>query len=173
MYSRTRVRLPPPPDFARPTRLRASSWQALYQPKSVTPKQRSCEGGGGPPARFLDLTPTSPRRIKHSHAAAISAGSRTGRNPRRHRIANFQSFAKIYESAVRSVRTREIGGDHASVIQQRISRRSWRITRRWWPSTFMFYNFGRVHQTLRVTPAMETGIADHVWSIEEIVGLLG
>jgi hypothetical protein len=38
---------------------------------------------------------------------------------------------------------------------------------------FMHYNFGRVHQTLRVTPAMEAGIADHVWSIEEIVGLLG
>ena len=38
---------------------------------------------------------------------------------------------------------------------------------------FMWYNFGRVHQTIRVTPAMEAGIADHVWSIEEIVGLLG
>ena len=37
---------------------------------------------------------------------------------------------------------------------------------------FMFYNFGRVHQTLRVTPAMEAGISDHVWSIEDIVGLL-
>jgi hypothetical protein len=37
---------------------------------------------------------------------------------------------------------------------------------------FMWYNFGRVHQTLRVTPAMEAGIADHVWSVEEIVGLL-
>lgn len=37
---------------------------------------------------------------------------------------------------------------------------------------FMYYNFGRVHQTLRVTPAMEAGIADHVWSIEEIVQLL-
>ena len=37
---------------------------------------------------------------------------------------------------------------------------------------FMYYNFGRVHQTLRVTPAVEVGIADHVWSIEEIVGLL-
>lgn len=38
---------------------------------------------------------------------------------------------------------------------------------------FMYYNFARVHQTLRVTPAMEAGIADHVWSVEEIVGLLG
>jgi IS1 family transposase len=37
---------------------------------------------------------------------------------------------------------------------------------------FMYYNFGKIHQTLRVTPAMEAGVADHVWSIEEIVGLL-
>ena len=37
---------------------------------------------------------------------------------------------------------------------------------------FMYYNFGRVHQTLRVTPAMEAGVTDHVWSIKEIVGLL-
>ncbi len=37
---------------------------------------------------------------------------------------------------------------------------------------FMYYNFGRIHQTLRVTPAMEAGISGHVWSIEEIVGLL-
>jgi hypothetical protein len=37
---------------------------------------------------------------------------------------------------------------------------------------YMHYNFCRVHQTLRVTPAMEAGIADHVWSIEELVALL-
>jgi IS1 family transposase len=37
---------------------------------------------------------------------------------------------------------------------------------------FMYYNFCRVHQTLRVTPAMEAGIANHVWSLEELVGLL-
>jgi hypothetical protein len=37
---------------------------------------------------------------------------------------------------------------------------------------FMYYNFGRIHQALRVTPAMEAGIADHVWSIEGIVALL-
>jgi hypothetical protein len=35
-----------------------------------------------------------------------------------------------------------------------------------------FYNFCRVHQTLRVTPAMEAGLTDHVWSLEELVGLL-
>jgi IS1 family transposase len=35
----------------------------------------------------------------------------------------------------------------------------------------VYYNFARIHQTLRVTPAMEAGVSDHVWSIEEIVRL--
>jgi hypothetical protein len=37
---------------------------------------------------------------------------------------------------------------------------------------FMFYNYCRIHQTLRVTPAMEAGLTDHVWEIEELVRLL-
>lgn len=47
---------------------------------------------------------------------------------------------------------------------------------------FMFYNFARIHQTLRVTPAMEArvmlpdgkekAVADHVWTVEEIVALV-
>jgi hypothetical protein len=37
---------------------------------------------------------------------------------------------------------------------------------------FMYYNFCRVHQTLRVTPAMEAGISDHIWTSDELVGLL-
>jgi IS1 family transposase len=37
---------------------------------------------------------------------------------------------------------------------------------------FLHYNFARIHQTLRITPAMAAGIADHVWSVEEIVALL-
>jgi hypothetical protein len=36
----------------------------------------------------------------------------------------------------------------------------------------MDYNFARINKTLRVTPAMAAGIADHVWSLEEIA-LLG
>ena len=31
------------------------------------------------------------------------------------------------------------------------------------------YNFARIHKTLRVTPAMQSGLSDHVWSLEEIV----
>jgi IS1 family transposase len=37
---------------------------------------------------------------------------------------------------------------------------------------FMYYNFGRIHQTLRVTPAMAAGVSDHVWDLAEIVGLI-
>jgi len=37
---------------------------------------------------------------------------------------------------------------------------------------FMHYNFARIHQTLRITPAMAAGVSDHVWSLEEIVNLL-
>lgn len=36
---------------------------------------------------------------------------------------------------------------------------------------FMHYNFCRVHKTLRVTPAMEAGLTDHVWEIEELLQL--
>lgn len=34
---------------------------------------------------------------------------------------------------------------------------------------FAYYNFCRVHKTLRVTPAMEAGITDHVWTIAELI----
>ena len=37
---------------------------------------------------------------------------------------------------------------------------------------FMYYNYCRIHQTLRVTPAMEAGLADHVWEVEELIDLL-
>jgi len=34
---------------------------------------------------------------------------------------------------------------------------------------FAYYNFCRTHRTIRVTPAMEAGIADHVWTIAELL----
>ena len=35
-----------------------------------------------------------------------------------------------------------------------------------------YYNFCRIHQSWRVRPAMEAGLTDQVWSLEELVGLL-
>jgi len=36
----------------------------------------------------------------------------------------------------------------------------------------MHYNFVRVHQTLKTTPAVAAGVANHIWTVEEIIGLL-
>jgi hypothetical protein len=41
-----------------------------------------------------------------------------------------------------------------------------------WRSIFVFYNFVRQHQTLRVSPAMAAGISDRLWSMEDIVALI-
>jgi IS1 family transposase len=37
---------------------------------------------------------------------------------------------------------------------------------------FMYYNFVRIHRTLKVTPAMAAGVTDHLWEIEDIIRLL-
>jgi hypothetical protein len=37
---------------------------------------------------------------------------------------------------------------------------------------FVFYNFVRIHKTLRVTPAMAAGISDRLWSMQDIVALM-
>jgi hypothetical protein len=34
---------------------------------------------------------------------------------------------------------------------------------------FAYYNFCRIHQTLRITPAMQAGITDHIWTIAELL----
>jgi hypothetical protein len=37
---------------------------------------------------------------------------------------------------------------------------------------FTFYNWTRIHKTLRTTPAMAAGLTDHVWTMDEIIGLM-
>lgn len=37
---------------------------------------------------------------------------------------------------------------------------------------FTWYNFGRIHQTLKMTPAQKAGIANHAWTVEEMIALL-
>jgi hypothetical protein len=34
---------------------------------------------------------------------------------------------------------------------------------------FAYYNFSRVHKTLRVTPAMESGLTGHIWTLAELL----
>ncbi len=37
---------------------------------------------------------------------------------------------------------------------------------------FMYYNFVKIHQSLRTTPAMATGVTERLWEVEDLVGLL-
>ena len=37
---------------------------------------------------------------------------------------------------------------------------------------FMHYNFVRIHQTLKVTPAMEAGVTDHLWTVEDVIAMV-
>lgn len=37
---------------------------------------------------------------------------------------------------------------------------------------FMYYNFARIHQTLRITPAMAAGVTDRLWDVSDIVGVI-
>jgi hypothetical protein len=37
---------------------------------------------------------------------------------------------------------------------------------------FVFYNFVRIHKTLKVTPAMAAGVSDRLWSMEDVVALI-
>jgi IS1 family transposase len=47
--------------------------------------------------------------------------------------------------------------------------KKWENLRAAYALWFAFFNFCRVHKTLRCTPAMEAGIADHVWSVRELL----
>lgn len=38
---------------------------------------------------------------------------------------------------------------------------------------YMWCNFGRIHKSPRITPAMAAGVSDHVWTLEELVSLVG
>lgn len=41
---------------------------------------------------------------------------------------------------------------------------------RWAVAIFVaWFNFCRVHQTLRVTPAMQAGLTDHIWTLQELL----
>jgi hypothetical protein len=47
--------------------------------------------------------------------------------------------------------------------------KKWQNHKRQLALYFMHYNFCRIDQTLHVTPAMDAGLTDHVWSLEEVL----
>ena len=52
------------------------------------------------------------------------------------------------------------------------SQRNPKTTLTWSRRTQFWYNLIRIHKTLRVTPAMESGIVDHLFSFEDLIGIV-
>ena len=38
---------------------------------------------------------------------------------------------------------------------------------------FLYYNFIRIHQTVKMSPAMAVGVTKHLWEMKDVVGMLG
>jgi hypothetical protein len=89
--------------------------------------------------------------------------------------------ARLFDAKVRNVRPRYVQADEAwTFVQKKQKRRRFtRLTNGFSKklenlkaavSLFMaWYNFCRVHQTLRVTPAIEEKLTDHIWTIRELL----
>jgi hypothetical protein len=62
---------------------------------------------------------------------------------------------------------------------KRLTRQTYAFSRKWEHLNaalalhFAYYDFCRVHRSLRVTPAMESGITDHVWTLRELLEAKG
>jgi hypothetical protein len=67
----------------------------------------------------------------------------------------------------------------AALLMRRLRRLTNAFSKKWdnlWSAYclhFAYYNFCRTHKTLRVTPALEAGIADHVWNLKELLASHG
>jgi hypothetical protein len=101
--------------------------------------------------------------------------------PRQHRLSATRTLRPPQGSALRHLPVSTSFVERQN-LSMRIIRRFTRLTNAFSKKIenhaaavaiwFMYHNFCRVHQTLRVTPAMEAGISDHIWTIEELCGLL-
>jgi hypothetical protein len=81
-------------------------------------------------------------------------------------IMGFPKFQRISTS---HVETSESDSAHAGAPLHSANERFFQEARQYESGLCPTYNFCRIHQTLRITPAMAAGISDHVWSIQEII----
>jgi hypothetical protein len=116
---------------------------------------------------------------------AISRLTGAGTNTLARLLTEFGVVCATYHNrAVRNVRVRHLQCDEVWSFIGKKAKNTMRITRLTDCFSkeidnhiaavaifFMHYNFCRVHQTLRITPAMAAGLTDHVWSVEEVCNL--
>jgi len=64
------------------------------------------------------------------------------------------------------------GGEMEAILADRIISTAWRLQRLGRVEAglfFAYYDFCRVHSTIKTTPAVAAGLTDHVWSVEELL----
>jgi len=121
-------------------------------------------------AQLVKLYGDDPRLKAKSPSARYSPGTCTGCKP----------YARIGQPDPKHISTSFV--ERQNLTMRMSMRRFTRLTNAFSKKVtnheasvalhFAYYNFCRVHQTIRVTPAMEAKLTDHVWTIEELVALL-
>lgn len=119
-------------------------------------------------------------RANHSQIVKVYDKQEEGRE--RYSPGNFVTLEKTAMSGhpdLRRASTSHVERNNGTLRQwcKRLTRLTYAFSKKWenlrsaLALHFAFYNFCRVHGTLRVTPAMEAGIADHIWSLEELIAV--
>jgi len=108
--------------------------------------------------------PTVPGEARYSPAACIGVAKRTvcGEPERRHISTSFVERSNLTVRMGMRRYTRLTNG-----FSKKVENHEHMTT-----IFFVYYNYCRIHQTLEMTPAMEAGLTDRLWEIEDIVGLI-
>ena len=86
---------------------------------------------------------------------------------RSQRSTAYRAKSKLEPSKVRvSIRRSEPGGRVSKARSKKVENHMHAIS-----LYYMYYNFARIHQTIRCSPAMEAGVSKTLWSISDIVAL--
>jgi IS1 family transposase len=148
---------------------------ATAQPKAPT-KFEICTDAFPPYASAIDLALSD--RASHSHVVKVYDKPEEGRE--RYSPGHFVTLEKSAVSGTPDLErasTSHVERKNGSLRQwcKRLTRLTYAFSKKWdnlkaaLALHFAYYNFCRVHGSLRVTPAMEAGIAGHVWELSELL----
>lgn len=112
--------------------------------------------------KLYGVAPESERRYSPSICLGAQAAIITGNPNRKHISTSFVERANLTMRMSMRRFTRLTNGFSKKVDNLRYAIALYAV----------HYNFCRVHQSLRVTPAMEAGLSNQLWTVEDVVGLL-
>ena len=131
---------------------------------------------------FTPYTTAIPGAMPHSHFAQIIKQFSTKDDKKEGRYSPGVVIGTVKVQRHGSPDLNRISTSHVErhnltlrMVNRRMTRLTNAFSKKWanhsaaFALQFAFYNFVRIHETLGMTPAMKAGLADHVWSIEELI----